>query len=300
MTIRGLGIRQDFKQGENFCMTLYKTLEKTDNQVLYKTFIWAFSDYQIEMNLPFLTFQQMLQRRGYHPEISIGAFKDEILVGFALNGLRKWNGKETAYDIATGVVPEYRREGITSSIFLHLKELLKEKQAEQYLLEVIKSNQPAVQLYQKCGFEIQREFSCFQLNRDQFVVREVHKVEKANGIDFKKAKAFWDDIPSWQNSIASIEAIAKSLTYFVVRFNHAIVGYGIVDKMTGDIPQIAVDREYRRHGIASSILSEIVKIAESEKVRVLNVEINSKLVENFLIQAGFEAYTNQYEMHLKL
>lgn len=281
-------------------MTQYKTLEKTNDQVLHKTFIQAFSDYQVKMDLPYPKFQQMLRRRGYSPEISIGAFDEEMLVGFALNGFRNWNEKATAYDIATGVVPEYRRQGITSSIFLHMKELLREKQAEQYLLEVIKSNQPAVLFYQKQGFEIQRELLCFQLNKNQFIAREPHKVDRVNGVDFEQIKSYWDYQPSWQNSADSMHAVPEAFLYSVVRFDDTVIGYGILDRKTGDIPQIAVHKDYRGHGIASSIMAEIVKTAEPEKISVLNVEANLKSVQDFLIQSGFERYAEQYEMFLTL
>lgn len=281
-------------------MILFKTLDKIDNHVLHKTFVEAFSDYQVKIDLPFWKFQQMIQRRGYDPKISIGAFNDSTLVGFALNGLRSWNEKATVYDIATGVVPEYRRQGITSNMFLHIKELLKEKHVEQYLLEVIKSNQPAVQLYQKQGFEIQREFSCFQLERSKFISKETYKVEKVNKIDFEQIKDFWDYKPSWQNSIDSIYAVPESFAFLVVRHDNIIIGYGVVDKRTGDIAQVAVNKNYRGKGIASSIISKMFEIIESKKVGILNVEIGIESIEKFLIELGFECDVNQFEMLLNL
>ena len=57
-------------------------------------------------------------------------------MGFVLNGFRDWNGKATVYDLGTGVIGEYRKQGITSNIMSCLKALLKEEGVEQYLLEV--------------------------------------------------------------------------------------------------------------------------------------------------------------------
>lgn len=146
-------------------MYSYKLLDQISMATLHEAFVDAFSDYQVKMDLPFWRFQQMLQRRGYHPEISMGAFKDERMVGFVINGLRSWKGKTTAYDLGTGVVEDCRRQGITSDLLLNIQKLLKEKNVEQYLLEVIQSNESAVQLYSKQNFKIQREFSCFQLQK---------------------------------------------------------------------------------------------------------------------------------------
>ncbi len=107
----------------------------------------AFFDYQVKIELPEWKFQQMLQRRGYYPEISIGAFDGNSLVGFVLNGLRSWNGNTTVYDLGTAVLPDYRRQGITKEMLHSVHKLLKEKQVEQYLLEVITSNESAFRLY---------------------------------------------------------------------------------------------------------------------------------------------------------
>lgn len=281
-------------------MILYNSLDKTNNETLHKAFLEAFSDYQVKIDLPLWKFQQMLQRKGFNPEISIGAFDNGQLVGFVLNGFRTWNGKVTAYDIGTGIIGVYRRQGITSDMLLHIKKLLKAKRAEQYLLEVLQDNQSAVKLYKKQGFTVEREFSCFQLNKDEFIPITTCKVEKVANIDFDQLKKFWDVKPSWQNSIQSICAIPEAFIFSVVRFDNTIVGYGVIDKRTGDIPQIAVNKDYRGNGIARSILTTLIENTGSESFSVVNVETEFKPIEAFLEKAGFKYEVGQYEMLLKL
>jgi ribosomal protein S18 acetylase RimI-like enzyme len=281
----------------------YKTLENTNIEILHEAFLSAFSDYQVKIDLPFWKFQQMLQRRGYVSEISIGAFKNQVLVGFVLNGFRNWNGKLTVYDTGTGVIGEYRKQGITSNMLLNIRELLKEKEAEQYLLEVIQSNTSAIQLYKKQGFEIIRHLACFQLDKNKYNPMTTCKVEHIDKIDatnWKDLIDFWDFTPSWQNSIDSINAAPDTFIYSIVRFDDIIVGYGIIDKKTGDIPQIAVNKQYRHKGIARSIVTDLLKNTESYKVGVLNVDDQSKSTKDFLLELGFEYVVGQYEMILKL
>jgi ribosomal protein S18 acetylase RimI-like enzyme len=281
-------------------MLEYRTLNKTSIETLHKAFCNAFSDYQVKMDLPIWKFKQMLQRRGYDPEMSIGAFKDEMLVGFVLNGFRNWNEKSTVYDLGTGVTAEYRRQGITSNMLLNIKEALKQKQVEQYLLEVIKSNTSAVELYKKQGFEIQREFQCFQLDKNKYNPITTYKVEHVNRINLRQLTEFWDFKPSWQNSIDSISAIPEAFLYSIVRFDNTIAGYGIIDKRTGDIPQIAVNKHYRGKGIARTIITDLIENTESYKISVLNVDDESKCTKDFLIKLGFEHIVDQYEMLLKI
>lgn len=284
-------------------MFYYKTLENTNIEIIHKTFLNAFSDYQVKIDLPLIKFKEMLKRRGYVSEISIGAFNNESLVGFVLNGFRNWNGKSTVYDTGTGVISEYRKQGLTRNMLLNVKKLLKDKEANQYLLEVIKVNTPAIELYKKQGFEVIRDLDCFKLNKNKYNPITTYEALHTNIIssyNWKDFKEFWDFTPSWQNSIDSINAEPDTFIYSIVYFNNAIVGYGIIDKKTGDIPQIAVNKNYRCKGIARSILTDLIKNTQSNSVSVLNVDGKSQSMKDFLIELGFEYITSQYEMILKL
>ncbi len=284
-------------------MFSYDTLENITIETLHRTFLNAFSDYQVKMDLPILKFQYMLQRRGYVAKASIGAFNDETLVGFVLNGVRNWDGKLTAYDTGTGVIETYRKQGITSNMLLNVRQLFKEMGVEQYLLEVIQSNTSALQLYKKQGFKILRDFECFHLDKNKYNPITTYKVEHVNTInsnDWRELTEFWDFVPSWQNSIDSINVVPDAFIYSIVRLDDNIVGYGVIDKKTGDIPQIAVNKNYRRKGIARSIFADLIKNTESYNINVINVDGESRSMKDFLLKLGFECGVSQYEMILKL
>jgi ribosomal protein S18 acetylase RimI-like enzyme len=284
-------------------MLIYNTFENTNIEKLHNTFLDAFSDYQVKMDLPLLKFQQMLLRRGYIPEASIGAFNNNILVGFILNAIRQWNDKSTAYDTGTGVVKSHREHGITSNMFLNAKQLLKKIGVEQYLLEVIQSNTSAVNLYKKQGFQISRSFECFILDKNKFTSIPTYKVQPINIInesDFRELTTFWDFKPSWQNSIDSVNTISDNFIYSIVNIDDIIVGYGIIDKNTGDIPQIAVSKNHRCKGIGRSILANLLNSTKSCSISVLNVDSQCDSMKDFLVNLGFKQHVKQYEMVLKL
>lgn len=281
-------------------MLAYRTLNNASIETLHEAFQNAFSDYQVEMNLSIEIFKQMLQRRGYAPEISIGAFKDDRLVGFVLNGLRNLNGKTTVYDIGTGVIIDYRRQGVTSNMLLNVKEVLKQNQIEQYLLEVIQSNTSALQLYKKEGFKIRRNFSCFKIDKKSYAPVKNHKVEHTDQMAWEQLREFWDFEPSWQNSIDSVNAVSKEFLYSIVHYDNTIAGYGIINKKTGDIPQIAVKKVYRGNGIGRSIVTDLIENTESKKISILNVDDESKCMKDFLLKLEFEPIVSQYEMLLHI
>ena len=284
-------------------MVNYDTLENVSIEKLHTTFTEAFSDYEVKIDIPILKLQQRLQRTGYLTEASIGASDNDVLVGFLLNSIREWDGKLTAYDTGTGVIKEYRNKGITSSMFLNVLKNLKEMEVQQYLLEVIQSNTSAVHLYKKQGFEVSREFECFNLDKKLFTCAPTHQVQHINEIteiDWIKLMSFWDFKPSWQNSVDSINAVSDEFICSIVSINDEIVGYGIIDKNTGDIPQIAVDKNYRGKGIGSSILADLVKNTESCSLNVVNVDSQCDSMKDFLLNLGFKLMIKQYEMILAL
>lgn len=281
----------------------YKTLENTSIETLHEAFVNAFSDYQVKIDLPLWKLQQMLKRRGYAAEISMGAFVGDKLVGFVLNGFRDWNGESTVYDTGTGVIGEYRKQGITSSMLSNIRALLNEKCVEQYLLEVIQTNTNAVNLYKKQGFEVVRDFACFILDKSKYKPVKTYTVEhvdRFSAADWEQYKSFWDFYPSWQNSIDSIKTMPDNFIYSVVRIDNNAAGYGIIEKKTGDIPQIAVNKEYRHKGIAGSILADLIENTDSQRICCLNVDDTSKDTKDFLLKSGFNNYISQYEMVLKL
>lgn len=103
---------------------------------------------------------------------------------------------------------------------------------------------------------------------------------------------FWDESPSWQNSSDSIQAISDSIQTSTVALDGKTVGYGLVNPANGDIPQLAVDKAYRKRGIGRSLAS----MSSSKQLRLINVA--DEAIQSFLLHLGSEIYVRQYEMEL--
>jgi ribosomal protein S18 acetylase RimI-like enzyme len=287
-------------------MYIYSTLENTSVQTLFLAYLQAFEDFPSTKDVSIGSFQNMLEIRGYIPEISLGAFEksNHVLAGFILNGFRAWNGKSTVYDILTGTVPSYRRQGIANTMFEKLRVLLRQKYAEQYLTEVKKDNTTAIELYKKQGFEIRRGLSSFKLKKENLnKTTSACKIEYFTEIkqnEWEQLKSFWEFQPSWQNSISSINAVEGIMIYALVRLDNNIIGYGVVDKTTGDIPQLAIHKDYRRNGIAGSIVAALFEKVAMNQLNMLNVDDAYDGMKLFLLKLGFEKTISQYEIVLTL
>lgn len=286
-------------------MYTYKTLENTDRQTLYHAFLHAFSDYSVDMSLSPEEFQLMLTKKGFDPKNSIGAFYEprQELIGFIFNGMRDWQGKFTAYDLGTGVAPSHRKQGVSRRMFEQALQILAQNNVEQYLLEVIQENTAAFELYKKQGLSVTKSYSVFQLEKSRFTPKaSSHEIEypaKIQPDQWERLKTWWDFHPSWQNSVDSIGAAEEEFAYATVRIENRVIGYGVIEKKKGDIPQIAVCREHRRKGVGTSLIAALVKNTDSVKLRAINVDDACDGMKRFFQALGFQHIVSQYEMMLK-
>jgi len=283
----------------------FRTLEKMTIEDLHDTFLQAFSDYLVKIDVPLWKFETMARRRGMVPDLSVGAFVDDRLVGFIFNGVRQWGGRKTAYDTGTGVVPEFRKMGATTRMFTRTLEVLSQAGIEQYLLEVIKDNDPAGDLYRKQGFRPLRGLNCYGAPRDAISTGpSPDGVELVNlpldALGWDRLSTFWDFEPSWQNSVDSIMAVPETLVAVTAMADGQVVGYGIVEPRTGDLPQLAVAPDRRGDGIGRAILGRLAGLTEGENLVALNLDETSEAANAFVEAVGFAPYTAQYEMMLQL
>ncbi|MBE5979172.1 MAG: GNAT family N-acetyltransferase [Paenibacillaceae bacterium] len=281
-------------------MLHYESLIHMGREEMYQSFLKAFSDYQVPMNMTFPQFEKMLKRRGFDSYVSVGAFEGDSLVGFILNGCRMWNGKATAYDVGTGVIPQFRKQGITNYMLRTARQNFSKSGVEQYVLEVLTANTSAASIYTKNGFTVERELLCCQMERGMNRTDLLHQSERVMDPDWELFSKFWDYQPSWQNSIQSVDAVRESFEILAVRINNCIVGYGMIDKITGEIPQIAVDKNWRNKGIGSRILADLMNQTSSDQLKILNIDTRSETMLQFITAAGFHNTVNQYEMKLEL
>jgi len=272
----------------------YRLLSSDDFDSLHECFLAAFSDYEVDMRMSREQFRQRIVRDGVCLEMSAGAFDRVRMIGFCINGLGQWQGKSTAYDAGTGIVPGYRGRGIAKELFAFLESRLKEAGVFQYLLEVLTSNVPAATLYRKLGFVETRRLAVFrsQTRIDHSSDLSIRRVEQP---DWSLYQSFWDAHPSWQNSINAIERVANDRIIAGAYENDECVGYGVVFVPSANLMQLAVSPAYRRQGIGSAILSSLETEA-AQPLKINNIDENSKASLAFYEANGYKSMLAQHEM----
>lgn len=278
-------------------MVIYRFLTDVDFDALHETFLAAFSDYFVALQLTEQQFKNHIQLNSVDLKRSVGAFDGEKMVGFTLNGFGIWNGKKTIYDAGTGVVPAYRKRGIGGAIFDFMMPFFRQEGWQQLLLEVISQNEKAIHLYQKLGFETSRRLIFFERQKPfesklqtAFVVREMPEP------DWLLFKTFEDGKPSWQNSIQAMNQTPRKVILGAF-LDEKCIGYGIFFPTTGMIPQLAVARDFRRRGAGSTLLREMqTKVNDGKNLRLSNVDENIASTVEFLKKRGFTEALSQLEM----
>ncbi len=296
-------------------MIHYKSLEGINESEILETHNSAFSDYEVQMNWTLQQFQNINKQRGVQYDLSIGAFDDDKLVGFIINGAGNWNNKPTVYDCGTGIIKDYRHKGIGTEIILRLIKLLQEAGISQYLLEVIKTNENAYQLYLKQGFEIIREFDCavaeIAVIKEKIKEREEDlqiinndknfEINEINQPNWDIYKTFWDKTPSWQNSIECIERNREILKIHVVNYKTTPVGYVVFDPRSGGIAQLAVHPEYRRRKLGIFLINRIIKSCPTAtRISIINIDKGLSSFIGFYESLGLKIFVEQYEMMKKI
>lgn len=276
-----------------------RSLQNTGFDTLFKAFSRAFADYEVQVNK--LELQTMITRQGYLPELSFGAFDEDELVAFTLNGIGLFGGIRTAYDTGTGTLADYRGQGLATKIFEYSIPYLCEAGIRQYLLEVLQHNTKAVSVYRNLGFEVSREFNYFTQANEAVEVAMIQPstpclIKEVDLSACQAASGFGDFHPSWQNSFESIGRAADDFLCFGAFVEDRLAGYCIFEPVSGDVTQLAVVSPYRRKGIATALLREALSRNKHAAIKVINTDATCIPITDFLKAQNIELRGKQFEM----
>jgi ribosomal protein S18 acetylase RimI-like enzyme len=117
--------------------------------------IWneGFQGYFVDMTVSLDEYIARFHNDGLSAKHSLLAFSDGKPAGFLLNGIRTNNGKRVAWNGGTGVSPEFRGQGVGRVLVEAALKLYAEEAVDLATLEALSTNDVAIALYQKCGYE---------------------------------------------------------------------------------------------------------------------------------------------------
>ena len=270
---------------------------------IFKCFQEAFADYPLDMS--YMTepvFLNQAIKNGVNLESSIGVFDGDKLVAFSIIGFDNWRDEQAAYNAGTGVIPSYRGQGILSRLYPFIFSQLKKKGIKRFIVEVLKDNATAVNDYTQIGFNITREFDCFELETKNFQPVLASKIDliirpvKKDMLQYFERHLEWK--PSWENSFSSIKRIQDFVILYGAYSEEQCTGLLVYYPTLQWILNLVVERHFRREGIGSHLVSHCINSLpqSTTKIKAMNI-LHSDLSMIYLLNnLGFKKFAEQYEM----
>jgi GNAT superfamily N-acetyltransferase len=274
--------------------------------------VWnqGFQGYFVDMTLTLDSFLGRLISEGISPEYSLIALDDDRPVGLLLNGMRTIAGKKTAWNGGTGVIPEFRRQGVGKTLMRAALELYQRENVDVATLEAVAENEKAILLYLQFGYKINDNLIFLQhegsLSRRFSNNDSPYSIRKVSPYNVGQLSFYREAVP-WQAHWQSVN-LKHGEALVVVDSSNVEVGYALYKKRcdeTGAVNSIALyqceahpEREDSR-SIVEFALDQAFGPGELECRRsTYNLSKSNQLVMTILEDAGFTTFIEQVEMIL--
>lgn len=276
-----------------------KTLEGIGISKILKVFNEAFSDYFIPFRLSKDQLAQKMLVDQTDLSLSVGVFEKEELIAFILHGIDTINEEKVVYNGGTGVIPEKRGAGLSKQMYRFILPLLAKKGVNSLMLEVISNNIQAIKSYEQSGFETIRKLLCYKGEVSVSSKNNNVLIKELQGYNWQLMESFWDIYPTWQNAQSAVNKVKRTNISLGAYIGNRLVAYVIYNPNNQRIHQIAVHKDFRRRGIASTLIFQLVNV-HGHTISIINVDKNSTPVNTFLKAIGLEVNLEQLEMKLGL
>ena len=268
-------------------------LSTTPFDIIMDCFFEAFEGYFVKMPNDKAYFRKRWESAKVDYNLSYGIEDEGKLVGFIIHAIDTRDGKLTAFNTGTGVIPSHRGKRIVKTIYDYAFMDLKKHGVERSTLEVITENKAAIKSYESVGFNICKTYRCFSgsinNNNNSFELQEA----SLDSID-------WNNLPnqqfySWDNQKETI--LNGNYSFFRVIYDNTSESYFIINPDNGYIAQL--DLLQTNSDLAwNRLFSGINQISDTVKINNVDDRLRSKL--EGLKRAGLENSIDQYEMELEL
>ena len=270
-----------------------KNLKNTSFDEIVNCFFLAFENYFVEFPKDKALFKNRWDMAGINYGLSYGMFDNDKLVGFILHGVDHREHHLTAFNLATGVLPEYRGKKITQQIYEFALPELKQIGIAKCKLEVIQENKNAIKAYKSIGYNIIKSYKCFggEIEIDSEVPFKLTEL-KIQDFDFRAKTP--QHTYSWENQV---ETVSKGdFKCFQVLDDNQIESIFIINHKNGYLAQFDVLIENK--GVWKRLFLAIHSISKKIKINNIDARLSTKIrqVKKF----GLINTINQYEMEMLL
>jgi len=113
----------------------------------------GFQGYSVDLSMSLNDYLTRLHTTSVSIEKSLVAKVEGRPVGFLLNAIRHHAGQVVAWNGGTGVIPQFRSQGVGRVLVAGALKIYAEAKVDCATLEAISTNAPAIALYKSCGYD---------------------------------------------------------------------------------------------------------------------------------------------------
>lgn len=254
----------------------------------------GFEGYFVTINMTSQLFLNRMVAEGLSFDHSIVAFVQGEPIGIVVNGIRTIKDKIVAWNGGTGVAPAYRGKGVSKKLMDETLVIYEEAKVDIAVLEAIKENEVAIQLYKRYGYDITDELVfltgqwAFDASLPVSIYYEHLHPEQLAFLPFYEHYSPWQC--QWQS-------VKQGEAYVFYNVEGEAIGYSLLKKVwntEGKLDQIVlyqlelIDQtqvDYLPHMLTAIVESDV-------KIATVNFS-KANPVTTFLIEHNFEISTEQ-------
>ncbi|MEQ8583981.1 MAG: GNAT family N-acetyltransferase [Marinoscillum sp.] len=266
---------------------------------LHQAFIGAFSEYFVTFQPPLEQFRnRIFNKLHLLPSLSLMAWHKDEMVGFMLHTVNVYQGKVTAYNGGTGVIPSHQRSHIATQLYeILLGRMRDQGTITRVLLEVVEQNTKAARFYESLGFQFTRVLRCFSLQGELPKISPDIEVKKSDLLktEYLTHLSFQ---PSFLDSTSQLPHNLANEIILEARIGESLAGHLVFQPQNGRISRVAVHKDFRQQGVASALIQNALMRSGDPKLTVMNIPEDEHPTIEALKAMGFHNELNQFELEL--
>lgn len=280
-----------------------KNLEDVPFAEIHFCFSRAFSDYAVQaVKMSEAALLRRARKNHFAPAASIGVWVDQTLVAISLTGIDRVNGERRAYDICTGVVPEYRGKGLAGKLVEEITTRLKQAAVDAFQLEVLQSNSAGLRAYVKAGFGVSRGLVIYAgTAASAGAAAGPFSISRIGVKELRRLSAELDFEPSYEQRDSALAQLEEELIVLGAFDNGECIAALAFDPQTAWLMRLVTRRQCRRWGAASALLNELgARLPFGTLIKAVNIDERDRATMAFMSAYGFQESIRQWEMRLEL
>lgn len=269
---------------------------------LHTCFEKSFSDYAVPFKLSLESFRRRIyEKTNINPKYCVLIWEENKLIGFILHSANQYHHQPSIYNGGTGILQEYRGNGFVKKAYEWILPMIKSEGFSSIILEVIQSNNPAIYLYSRLGFQQTRSFHCFKMTKNLPEIAKEIKIVDNDVWNLKRYTNLHRYDTSFIDTNECLIHNAENELILEAYIQETLSGYAVFQPRLGRISQLGWAVCEKTQDIVLSLLKTIEKRTfGSIPITLMNIDSANNEVINFLKSIGFETTVQQYEMSLKL